>query len=97
MFLAPQVILSRPERNNDDEQIYNQKIKLYTNRIKAFRDMDADNVLLFVTKIIEQQKKYIEHQQKQDEKLKNVNDHQKKKSLEKRMLNKMKKCLKFGS
>ena len=95
--MAPKVILSRPCRNGKNGVNYNMKIKMYKRRIKAFKELDSDAILNNISKILLQQQQFEEVIKKQQIKYENMTDLEKKKCLEKKIIRKMKKCLKFGS
>ena len=95
LFLAPKVILARPQRNGMNE--YNDKIRLYKRRIMAFRSLDSDAILNVIAKIIQQQKEFDINKQQKYKQEENMTELQKKKQLERKIIRKMQKCLKFGS
>ena len=76
---------------------YNDKIRLYKRRISAFRKLDSDAILSHIAKIMDQQQQFKINWQKKNKEEENMTELQRSKKLEKKILNKMKKCLKFGS
>ena len=51
LYVAPKVILSRPQRNVKSDVACNEKIRLYKDRTMALKNLDADKMLRYVSKI----------------------------------------------